>query len=143
MTAMLRKIPDWPTLALLLLCYGVWALGTTLASAFSMPLGIAITAVAIALFASLQHEMIHGHPFRNATLNAMSTHATHTRVHYAICYDAHPRYTAGRLRRYATIGRRASVRVNVTGGVTHTVRWGRVCGDPFPGSRSLAESRDY
>lgn len=67
---MLRKIPDWPTLALLLLCYGVWALGTTLVSAFSMPLGIAITAVAIALFASLQHEMIHGHPFRNATLNA-------------------------------------------------------------------------
>ncbi|MDJ0629532.1 MAG: fatty acid desaturase [Rhodobacter sp.] len=67
---MARLVSEWPTFALLILCYAVWALGTTWAAGLWLPLGIAVTALAIALFASLQHEMIHGHPFENATLNA-------------------------------------------------------------------------
>lgn len=61
---------EWPTLALLIPCYAIWALGTTWLAATWLPLGVGITAVSVALYSSLQHEIIHGHPFRNQTLNA-------------------------------------------------------------------------
>lgn len=66
-----RRTPpvEWPTLALLAACYGLWALATTSAAALSPPLGIALTALAIALHSSLSHEVLHGHPFRDARLN--------------------------------------------------------------------------
>lgn len=57
---------EWPTLGLIGLCYGTWGLGTWL----PLALGIPLTAVAVALFSSLQHEAIHGHPTRHAWLNA-------------------------------------------------------------------------
>lgn len=60
---------EWPTLAMLMATYAVWIIGTTWAAAVWLPLGIVLTAVAIAQFSSLQHEALHGHPFRNATLN--------------------------------------------------------------------------
>ncbi len=53
---------EWPTLALVGLCYGAWALGTTWVSALWLPAGIALTTLAVALFSSLQHEVLHGHP---------------------------------------------------------------------------------
>ncbi len=56
---------EWPTLALIALCYGAWALGTTWLSALWLPAGIALTTLAITLFSSLQHEVLHGHPFAN------------------------------------------------------------------------------
>lgn len=65
-----RPLVEWPTLGLVALCYGVWALGTTWAAGVWLPLGIVVTGLAVALFSSLQHEIIHGHPFRNQTLNA-------------------------------------------------------------------------
>lgn len=61
---------DWPTLALLVLCYALWALGTTWAAALWVPLGMALVTFAAALHSSLCHEMLHGHPFRNRHLNA-------------------------------------------------------------------------
>ncbi|WP_172293423.1 fatty acid desaturase [Pseudoruegeria sp. HB172150] len=61
---------EWPTLGLLTFCYAVWALGTTAAAEWNLAFGIALTALAIAQFSSLQHEAIHGHPTRNATVNA-------------------------------------------------------------------------
>ena len=61
---------EWPTLALLAACYAVWALGTTWLVSLSLPLAVAVTALATALFASLQHEMMHGHPFRDPRANA-------------------------------------------------------------------------
>ncbi|MDJ0824637.1 MAG: fatty acid desaturase [Rhodobacter sp.] len=67
---MRRVLSEWPTLALLAICYAAWGVGTTAAAALWLPLGIAVTTLAIALFASLQHEMIHGHPFKNAAANA-------------------------------------------------------------------------
>ncbi|WP_232796535.1 fatty acid desaturase [Roseovarius salinarum] len=60
---------EWPTLALLALCYGGWALGTTWAAAAWLPLGIVVTGLFIAWHSSLCHEALHGHPFRNEGLN--------------------------------------------------------------------------
>lgn len=61
------KAFEWPTLALIFLCYGgfgvaLWALPVWGAILVLGPL--------IALHASLTHEIIHGHPFKNQTLNA-------------------------------------------------------------------------
>ena len=60
---------EWPTLALILGCLAVWAVATTWLVALSLPLAIVVTALCIALFCSLQHEVIHGHPFDNRLLN--------------------------------------------------------------------------
>ena len=61
---------EWPTLALLAACYTLWAIATTLVAAWWLPAGIALAALTAALHSSLTHEVIHGHPFRNARLNA-------------------------------------------------------------------------
>jgi fatty acid desaturase len=60
---------EWPTLLMLIATYGVWAGGTTAAFTLSPLLGILLTGLAIAQFSSLQHEILHGHPFRSKTLN--------------------------------------------------------------------------
>lgn len=59
---------EWPTLALLALAYAGFAVGTLLWPVSGL-LSILLTGVAIAQYSSLQHEMLHGHPFRNQTLN--------------------------------------------------------------------------
>lgn len=64
------KETEWPTVWLVLACYVIWAIGTTVAATFWLPAGIVITTLAIAMQSSLQHEIIHGHPFANKTLNA-------------------------------------------------------------------------
>ena len=53
---------EWPTLALLLACYAVWALATTYLAALWLPAAVLVTAISITLFSSLQHEVLHGHP---------------------------------------------------------------------------------
>ncbi len=60
---------EWPTLALLVVCYAVWAIGTTWAAALWLPLGIVVTGLAIALHSSICHEALHGHPFRSRMWN--------------------------------------------------------------------------
>lgn len=55
--------PEWPTLGLAAVVYGVWALATTGLAELWLPAGIAVTAIAIALHSSLTHEVVHGHPF--------------------------------------------------------------------------------
>ena len=60
---------EWPTLLLMIGCYLAWMLGTTWLSGFWLPLGIAVTTVSITLHSSLQHEVLHGHPFRVKPLN--------------------------------------------------------------------------
>lgn len=60
---------EWPTLLVLVGTYAIWALGTTYAYALSPVLGVIVTGVAIAQFSSLQHEVLHGHPFRHVWLN--------------------------------------------------------------------------
>jgi fatty acid desaturase len=60
---------ECPTLLVLLGTYGFWALGTTAAYALSPALGILLTGIAIAQFSSLQHEILHGHPFPSRRVN--------------------------------------------------------------------------
>ena len=67
----MREAPgiEWPTLALILGCYALWALGTTVLSALWLPLGFVVTMLAITLHSSLQHEVLHGHPFASRPAN--------------------------------------------------------------------------
>ena len=67
----MREAPgiEWPTLALILGCYALWALGTTVLSALWLPLGFVVTMLAITLHSSLQHEVLHGHPFASRLAN--------------------------------------------------------------------------
>lgn len=67
----MREAPgiEWPTLALILGCYALWALGTTVLSALWLPLGLVVTTLAITLHSSLQHEVLHGHPFASRPAN--------------------------------------------------------------------------
>lgn len=59
---------EWPTLVMMALCYAVWVAGLAIWS-LSPFASILLTGVAIALFSSLQHEVLHGHPFRSQVLN--------------------------------------------------------------------------
>jgi len=61
-----REGVEWPTLALIGAVYAVWGIALW---ALPLWLGLPIAAAAIALHASLQHEAIHGHPFRRQWLN--------------------------------------------------------------------------
>lgn len=59
---------EWPTLGLLALTYLGWGIGTW-AWGQSALASLLLTGWAIAQFSSLQHEALHGHPFRQAWLN--------------------------------------------------------------------------
>lgn len=60
---------EWPTVFLALACYGVWlAAGIWLWPSWPL-LALAVMAVTVALQSSLIHEILHGHPTRNALVN--------------------------------------------------------------------------
>ncbi len=59
---------EYPTLILLVVTYLVWGIGT-LIWGHSPFLSVLLTGVAITQFMSLQHEVLHGHPFANQRLN--------------------------------------------------------------------------
>jgi len=67
----LRLGEEWPTWAMLAGCYGVWGLGVFLLPHASMVVAIVVASVAIALFSSLQHEAIHGHPTGRPWLDSL------------------------------------------------------------------------
>lgn len=63
---------EWPTLVVLLLTYGTWVCGTLLwavSTGFGGVGSVILTGVAIAQFSSLQHEVLHGHPFKWQFIN--------------------------------------------------------------------------
>ena len=81
---------EWPTLLLLVATYGLWAIGTTQASEINVFLGILLTGLAIAQFSSLQHEILHGHPFQSRALNeALAFPALTLTVPYGRFRDTH------------------------------------------------------
>ncbi|MEQ8297243.1 MAG: fatty acid desaturase [Nitratireductor sp.] len=60
---------EWPTLALIVICYGAW-LGIGLLVWPAWPaIAIVLLGIVLALQASLMHEVCHGHPTRNARIN--------------------------------------------------------------------------
>lgn len=81
---------EWITLAVLVAAYALWALGTTVLATISPLLGIVATGFAIAQFSSLQHEVLHGHPFRSRRLNeAVVFPALSLTVPYGRFRDSH------------------------------------------------------
>lgn len=81
---------EWITLSLLVATYVLWALGTTWAYDLSPVLGVVLTGLAIAQFSSLQHEMLHGHPFRSRLANeALAFPALNLTVPYGRFRDTH------------------------------------------------------
>lgn len=66
-----RLVREWPTLAMLALCYAAWGLGTTVLAGVWLPLGMLVTTLAVVLHSSLTHEALHGHPSRSRFWNAV------------------------------------------------------------------------
>jgi len=60
---------EWPTLALIGGCYGVWAMAGWWLWPVMPALALAVMALMAALHSSLVHECLHGHPTRNRRLN--------------------------------------------------------------------------
>ena len=54
---------EWPTLALIVMAYVLWAIGLFWLPVLWMPLAFAAVLAGIVLNSSLQHEVLHGHPF--------------------------------------------------------------------------------
>jgi fatty acid desaturase len=64
-----RAAVEWPTVALIVACYGGWfAAGLVIWPAYPV-LALAMMALCVALQSSLVHEVLHGHPTRNARVN--------------------------------------------------------------------------
>ena len=64
-----RREIEWPTLALVAACYLGWVLATTVLVQVALPLAFVALTLVVTLHSSLQHEILHGHPFRSRLLN--------------------------------------------------------------------------
>lgn len=60
---------EWPTLVLIGAVYLSWGLATTVLADLWMPLAFVVLVLSLVLHSSLQHEVLHGHPFRSRLLN--------------------------------------------------------------------------
>ena len=65
-----RRLVEWPTLAMLLLTYLALWLGGWLWQAAPV-ISIMVLSLALTQFSSLQHEVLHGHPFAKQWLNEL------------------------------------------------------------------------
>ncbi|MEH3121343.1 MAG: fatty acid desaturase [Sphingomonas phyllosphaerae] len=65
-----RRGIEWPTVALAAVIYGGWLALTAFHAALPLPVVVMAGAWLVAWHGSLQHETIHGHPTRSATINA-------------------------------------------------------------------------
>ena len=66
-----RASIEWPTVAMLALCYGLWISAGLLVYPAAPVSALLVMAVCVALHSSLQHEIMHGHPTRNGLVNEM------------------------------------------------------------------------
>lgn len=65
------KNAEWPTLCVAVLCYLGFLIGVVGFSTIGPVCTVVILTLSIALHSSLQHEALHGHPFRSAILNEL------------------------------------------------------------------------
>lgn len=63
------KSPEWGTFALILGCYGLWAVALFWVALVSPLAATLLAAVLVAFHSSLTHEVLHGHPFASKPLN--------------------------------------------------------------------------
>jgi fatty acid desaturase len=81
---------EWPTVLLFVATYALWAAGTTFLWSVSPALAVIVTGIAVAQLASLGHEVIHGHPFRQQGLSeALVFPATGLFIPYLRFKDTH------------------------------------------------------
>ena len=66
-----RKAIEWPTIVLAAIIYGFWGLLTFFHAAIPIWIWIPLGAWTVAWQTSLQHEIIHGHPTTNRTVNRL------------------------------------------------------------------------
>lgn len=64
----MTRAMEWPTLAMLAATYAAFGITTALFGPHPV-LAILLTGIALAQFSSLQHEVLHGHPFARQWLN--------------------------------------------------------------------------
>lgn len=64
-----KPVVEWPTLAMVLGCYVGLGLVLIFAASLGSLISMMILAVVLALHSSLQHEILHGHPFQHRMLN--------------------------------------------------------------------------
>lgn len=84
------QVVEWPTFAIYLATCAIWILATSSLYALSPVLGIVVAGLAIAQYSSLQHEALHGHPFRSPLVNeALVTAALTLTVPYGRFRDTH------------------------------------------------------
>ncbi len=62
---------EWPTLLLLAATYVIWVLAIFWLAEVALWAAVIVAALAITQHSSLQHEVIHGHPTTNHTLNTL------------------------------------------------------------------------
>lgn len=62
---------EWPTLCLIIACYGVWFLAGALIYPSYPVLALILLTLSVAMQSSLMHEASHGHPTRNSLLNEL------------------------------------------------------------------------
>lgn len=67
--------PEWPTLALVVADFAAWAAVTIFADRIGLWFAIPVLAIVLTLHSSLQHEALHGHPFRNRRLSEALVYA--------------------------------------------------------------------
>ncbi|MBP2549264.1 fatty acid desaturase [Neorhizobium galegae] len=60
---------EWPTVALLVACYGLWWVAGYVLYPAAPIVALVLIGITIALHSSLQHEVLHGHPTRSVGLN--------------------------------------------------------------------------
>ena len=62
---------EWPTVALIVCCYGAWLGLTFMYGAWPLWVVAPCVAVVLTLHSSLQHEVLHGHPTRSTAINRL------------------------------------------------------------------------
>ncbi len=85
-----KRFVEWPTLAVMAATWAVWLVATSVLYGAAPVLATLLTGIAIAQHASLQHEALHGHPFRAPWLNeGLMTPAPGLTVPYGRFRDTH------------------------------------------------------
>ncbi len=64
-----KKRTEWSTFALIVACYAIWIAVVFGLAAHAPVLAVLLAGLVVAFHASLEHEVLHGHPFRSKALN--------------------------------------------------------------------------
>lgn len=90
----LRRV-EWPTMLVAAIIYGGWLAVVFNHEALGTPLAVGLLALLIAWQGSLQHEVLHGHPFNGPVLNEiLGSVPINLRLPYRVYRRSHLRHHA-------------------------------------------------